>query len=49
MVLRNEQQAVQAFQKAGLKIAIGEWNANWGKGLDDILLENIMPDLMMVN
>ena len=48
MVLRSEQSAVKRFIEKGMKIALGEWNANWGKGLDDILLKNVRPQITMV-
>ena len=47
-VLRNEQNAVEAFRANGIKIAVGEWNEAWGKGLDDILLEGVFPKVTMV-
>ena len=48
VVLRNEKNAIQAFHDNGVKIAVGEWNAAWGKGLDDILLEQVMPKVTLV-
>ncbi len=47
-VLRNEKNAIKAFLDNGMKIAVGEWNAAWGKGLDDILLEQVMPKVTLV-
>lgn len=47
-VLRSEAGATQEMLQSGVMVAIGEWNANWGKGLDDILLQGIMPDLHFV-
>lgn len=48
-VLQSEQKAVQAFLKRGLRIAIGEWNPNWGKGLDDTLVLGIRPKIYTVS
>ena len=48
VVLRNEQNAIKAFVDNGVKIAVGEWNPAWGKGLDDILLEQVMPKVILV-
>lgn len=47
-VLQSEQKAVQQFLKRGLHIAIGEWNPNWGKGLDDTLVLGIRPKIYNV-
>lgn len=47
-VLQSEQKAVQEFLKRGLHIAIGEWNPNWGKGLDDTLVLGIRPRIYHV-
>ncbi len=47
-VLKAESKAVEEFKKNGIKIAIGEWNAGWGKGLDDILLTGVVPKIYMV-
>lgn len=41
MVLKSEEKAIREFVKNGINIAIGEWNSNWGKGLDDILLAGV--------
>lgn len=46
-VLQSEQKAIQEFIKRGLKVAIGEWNANWGKGLDDTLVRGIHPSIYL--
>lgn len=48
VVLRNEQNAIKAFRENGIKIAVGEWNAAWGKGLDDILLEQVLPKVTLI-
>ena len=47
-VLNSEAKLVDAFKERGIKVAIGEWNANWGKGLDDILLTGVRPDVRFV-
>lgn len=47
-VLRSEMGATQQMLQNGIHVALGEWNANWGKGLDDILLQGILPDLHFV-
>lgn len=47
-VLQSEQKAVQEFLKRGLRIAIGEWNPNWGKGLDDTLVLGVRPQIYHV-
>lgn len=49
MVLQNEKKAVQEFLDRGLPIAIGQWNENWGKGLDDVLLEGVKPKIMLIS
>jgi len=46
-VLSAEQGAIAEFKKRQISIAIGEWNANFGKGLDDILVAGIMPSVYM--
>lgn len=48
LVLRAEASAVQAFISNGISIAIGEWNANWGKGLDDTLVQGLRPSIYLV-
>ncbi len=47
-VLYYEKSAIEEFKKRNLLIAIGEWNPNWGKGLDDVLLTGVMPDVHLV-
>ena len=47
-VLNSEKKLVDFFKERGIKVAIGEWNANWGKGLDDILLTGVRPDVRFV-
>ena len=47
-VLKQEQQAILNFIQAGFKILVGEWDQNWGKGLDDILLSGVSLNLMYV-
>ena len=46
-VLKAEQGAIAQFKQRSISIAIGEWNANFGKGLDDILVAGIMPSVYM--
>ena len=46
-VLQAEQKAVCMFLEKGIKIAIGEWNPAFGKGLDDILVAGIRPSLFI--
>lgn len=48
-VLSAEQGAIAEFKSRQISIAIGEWNANFGKGLDDILVTGIMPSVYMCN
>ncbi len=48
LVLKSEESAVKRFLSEGLKIAIGEWNPSWGKGLDDVLLTSVMPQIHLV-
>ena len=47
-VLKTEEKAVSAFMENGVSIAIGEWDANWGKGLDDVLLTGVVPQIYQV-
>ena len=47
-VLRAEQGAVKSFMDYGIRVAIGEWNPKWGKGLDDVLLSGVKPTLYFV-
>ena len=48
LVLKAEQGFVKKALEGGLKIAVAEWNANWGKGLDDILLTGVVPNITLV-
>ena len=48
MVLTAEAAAVKRFRDNGLRIAIGAWNPAWGKGLDDVLLTGVVPQITMV-
>ncbi len=47
-VLNSEQNLLEEFKKRGIAVATGEWNANWGKGLDDILLTGVVPDIRFI-
>lgn len=44
-VLQNEKSAIEEFKKRNFRIAVGEWNANFGKGLDDILVTGVRPSI----
>lgn len=44
-VLNKEQEAIKQFVNAGLYMAIGDWNSNFGKGLDDIAIAGIRPNI----
>ncbi len=48
LVLNAEKSLVKMALQKGLKIAVAEWNASWGKGLDDILLTGVMPQISLV-
>ena len=47
-VLASEQKAVLSLIKEGLQVGVGEWNASFGKGLDDILVQKIMPTVYRI-
>lgn len=47
MVLRSEQKAIMEFLQRGISIAVGEWNAAFGKGLDDILVTGVRPSVYL--
>lgn len=47
-VLRSEQKAIARLKEAGVAVAIGEWNINFGKGLDDILIAHLLPKFIPV-
>lgn len=49
MVKNNEKKAVAQFLQNNLPIAIGQWNENWGKGLDDILLEGVKFKVVLIS
>lgn len=42
-VLFHEKRAVEQFKERKIHIALGEWNPQWGKGLDDVLLTGVKP------
>ncbi|WP_026653602.1 DUF3854 domain-containing protein [Butyrivibrio proteoclasticus] len=44
-VLYAESLVVTAFKEKNLTVFTGEWNSQWGKGLDDILLTGVLPDI----
>jgi len=46
-VLQNEQSALKEFMDRGLRVAVGEWDANWGKGFDDTLVLGIQPSIYL--
>lgn len=42
-VLHAEQDFINALKTYNIKICVGEWNECWGKGLDDILIQGVIP------
>lgn len=48
-VMNSEKKAVAEFLKRDIPIAIGEWNENWGKGLDDVLLTGVKPKITVIS
>jgi hypothetical protein len=48
-VLKAEKKAIEEFKKRNLNIAIGEWNAAFGKGLDDVLVQGVRPNIYICN
>lgn len=46
-VMQSETKAIMEFLKRGIKIAVGEWNPEFGKGLDDILVYGIRPSIYL--
>lgn len=48
-VLRKEQEAVQQFIEKGLYVAIGDWCSAYGKGLDDIVLAGLRPNINLID
>ena len=44
-VLMHEQNAIKWFQENHIQIAVGSWNEQFGKGLDDILLKGVRPTI----
>lgn len=47
-VLKSELGAVKRLIDGGTKVGVANWNPRWGKGLDDILLKGVMPDVSIV-
>ncbi len=52
-VLKSEQGLVNEMKERygvgkNISLAIGEWNANWGKGIDDTLLAGVKPTIHFV-
>lgn len=48
-VLTAEMKATQSLLSHDIKVLIGEWNPSWGKGLDDILISGIRPQIYIIN
>lgn len=46
-VLNSEKAAIQRFLSKGIQISVGEWNAGFGKGLDDILVQGVRPSVYL--
>ncbi len=43
-VMHSQDGLVQKLSEySNILICVGEWNANWGKGIDDILMAGVMP------
>lgn len=42
-VLRAEQDFIENLKKRSVTVCVGEWNEVWGKGLDDILIQGVIP------
>lgn len=42
-VLRAQNGLASALAESNISVGIGEWDANWGKGLDDVLVRGIKP------
>ena len=42
-VMRAEQDFIENLRKRSVKVFVGEWNEVWGKGLDDILIQGVIP------
>lgn len=47
LVLKAETKAIEAFKQKKISIAVGEWNPNFGKGLDDILISGVRPSIFI--
>lgn len=44
-VLNAQDGLANTLKESSIKAAIGEWDANWGKGLDDVLIQGVMPTI----
>ncbi len=42
-VMRAEQDFIENLKKRSVTVCVGEWNEVWGKGLDDILIQGVIP------
>lgn len=48
-VLFHEHRTIKYFKERNITIAIGEWSIQWGKGLDDVLLEDVYPEVYLID
>ena len=42
-VMRAESDFIENLKMRSVKVFVGEWNEVWGKGLDDILIQGVIP------